>query len=310
MHVTIKICQFLQLRIGILANTFLLLFQIFMLLLDHRPKPTDLIICHLALVHIMKLFIILFQLPTELFESPNFMNDFKCKVVFYMSRVMRGLSICTTCLLSIIQAITMSPSTSWIGRFKHKCTHYIFHSFVILWFLHLSISVNSIFYTVASSSTTNSNLLNVSKHCSLSPMAPTIRALLFTLTLSRDVYFVGVMLFSSAYMVTHLTRHQRRCQHLHSTSFSSKASPEKRATRTVLLLVSFFVVVYWVDFIISSPIILLWAYDPLILDCQKLLSNIYATVSSLVLICSGKRIKICCKNVASSQSILNKLIMK
>ena len=148
MHVTIKICQFLQLGIGILANTFLLLFQIFMLLLDHRPKPTDLIICHLALIHIMKLFIILFQLPTELFESPNFMNDFKCKIGFYMSRVMRGLSICTTCLLSIIQAITMSPSTSWLGRFKHKCTQYIFHSFVILWFLNLPISVNSIFYTV------------------------------------------------------------------------------------------------------------------------------------------------------------------
>ncbi|VFV41326.1 vomeronasal 1 c15-like [Lynx pardinus] len=236
MHVTIKLCQFLQVGIGILANTFLL-FHIFTFLLDHRPKPTDPIICHLAFVHIMKLFTILFLLSIELFESPNFLNDFKCKALFYMS------------------------------RFDERSLH--LH--------HLSPEHNPGHY-------------NQPYHLLVG-----IKALFFTLTLYKDVYFIGVMLLSSTYMVTHLFRHQRRCQHLHSTSLSSRVSPKERANQTILLLVSFFVIVYWVDFIIY---------------CQKIWGNVYATVSPLVLISSHKRIKICCKNVAKLQSILNNLFMK
>ena len=59
-YICMKIGQFLQVRIGIFANTFLLLFDIFMLILDHRPKPTVLIMYHLVFVHIMKLFTALF----------------------------------------------------------------------------------------------------------------------------------------------------------------------------------------------------------------------------------------------------------
>uniref|UniRef100_A0A452TXI6 Vomeronasal type-1 receptor n=1 Tax=Ursus maritimus TaxID=29073 RepID=A0A452TXI6_URSMA len=293
--VTVKICQFLQAGIGVSANIFLLLFHIFMLLLDHRPKPTDLIICHLSFVHIMKLFTGLFLLSAEVLGSLNSINDFECKALFYMSRVTRSLSICTTCLLSVLQVITISPSTSWLARFKYKCTKYIFHSFLILWFLSLSLSSNCIIYSVASFNVTQTNLLNVSKYCSLSPMDPIIRGLILTLTIARDVYFVGVMLLSSAYMVILLTRHQRRCQHLHSTSFP-RASPETRATQTVLLLVSFFVVVYWIDIIISLSSTVLWNYDPVILDFQKLLSNVYATVSALVIISSDKRMKMSFKS--------------
>uniref|UniRef100_A0A673TP34 Vomeronasal type-1 receptor n=1 Tax=Suricata suricatta TaxID=37032 RepID=A0A673TP34_SURSU len=295
--------------IGISANSFLL-FHIFMLLLDHQPRTTDLIICHLALVHIMKLFIVLFLLCTDLLESLNFLNDLKCKILFCMNRVMRSHSICTTCLLSTLQAIIVSPSTSWLARFKHKCTKYIFHSFLLLWFLSLSLNSNCLLYTAAASNVTQNNLLNVSKYCSFSPISSLIRTLLLTLILSRDVFFIGAMLLASAYMVVLLSRHQRRCRHLHSTRLSSRVSPERRATRTLLLLVSFFVVMYWVDATISFSAALLWSYDPVILDVQKLVSNVYATVSALVVICSDKRIKTCFKSVGKLQSVCNYLFMK
>uniref|UniRef100_A0A673TNG9 Vomeronasal type-1 receptor n=1 Tax=Suricata suricatta TaxID=37032 RepID=A0A673TNG9_SURSU len=274
--------QFLLIGIGIFSNTFLLLFHILTLLLDHRPKSSDMIICHLALVHIMKLFSALFLLSTDLFEALNFVNDFKCKALFCMIRVTRGLSMSTTCLLSILQAIIISPSTAWLARLKHKCSKYIFHSFVILWFLSLSLNSNCLLYTAAASNVTESNLLQVSKYCSLSRINSILRGLFFTFSLSRDVSFIGAMLLSSAYMVVLLSRHQRWCRHLHSTSLSSRVSPERRATQTVLLLVSFFVAMYWVDVIISFSSTLLWTYDPVILDVQKFVSNVYATVSALV----------------------------
>jgi vomeronasal1 receptor len=92
------------------------------------------------------------------------------------------------------------------------------------------------------------------------------------------------MLLSSAYMVTFLSRHQRQLQYLHNTSLSPRDSPEQKATQTILLLVSLFVLMYWVDLIISSSSTLLWAKNSVILDIQRLVVNSYATVSLLVLI--------------------------
>ncbi|KAH0502605.1 Vomeronasal type-1 receptor 90 [Microtus ochrogaster] len=116
-----------------------------------------------------------------------------------------------------------------------------------------------------------------------------IRALILTVATSRDVFLVGVMLTTSAYMVIILLRHQRQCKHVHSLSHL-RASPEKRATQTILLLVVCFVVMYWVDFIISSIAILLRMYDPVTLSVQKFVMNVYPTITPLVQISSDNRI--------------------
>uniref|UniRef100_A0A8C5XRE7 Vomeronasal type-1 receptor n=1 Tax=Microcebus murinus TaxID=30608 RepID=A0A8C5XRE7_MICMU len=279
-----------QAGIGISANTFLLFFCIFTVLLDNRPKHTDMTTSHLAVVHIMLLLSVVFLVSPNLFESLNFQDGLKCKVLFYMNRVMRGLSICTTCLLSVLQAITISPSTSWLARFKHTFTNYTFHIVALFWSLSLSCNSYIIFHTTASSNVTQTDMLLFNKYCLISPMNSIIRSLIFTLMLSRHVFFVGIMLLSSAYMVVLLFRHKRRSQHLHSTNLSSRASPEKRATRTILLLVSCFVVMYWVDFSISSSLVLSWVHDSVIRGVQGLLSNVYAIVSPLVLVSSDKRI--------------------
>ncbi|KAL6086649.1 hypothetical protein STEG23_019095, partial [Scotinomys teguina] len=107
-----------------------------------------------------------------------------------------------------------------------------------------------------------------------------------------------VMLTTSAYMVVILFRHQRQCKHLHR-NIHPRVSPEKRATKTILLLVVFFVVMYWVDFIISSTSVLLWKYDPVILTVQKFVMNAYPTITPLVQISSDNRILNMLKNIQS-----------
>ncbi|NP_001160743.1 vomeronasal 1 receptor oryCunV1R1584 [Oryctolagus cuniculus] len=279
-----------QAGIGMTANTFLLLFHILTLLLDHRPKPTDLITSHLAFVHITLLITVLFLFSPDLFGSLNFWNDFKCKSLFYSSRVLRGLSISTTCLLSIIQAITISPSTSWLAQFKYKSTHFIFYFFPFVWLICLSFSIGVIFHTVASSNVTQTNMMVLTKYCSLSPIGRGIMGMMLTMTTYRDVFLVGLMLLSSVYMVILLSRHQKRSQYLHSTSPFPRSSPEKKATQTILLLVNFFVVMYWADLIISSSSMILWTYDSVTVGVQSVVANVYASASPLVLISSDKRI--------------------
>ncbi|XP_040825422.1 putative vomeronasal receptor-like protein 4 [Ochotona curzoniae] len=277
-----------QAGIGILANVFLLVFHIFTIHRVHRPRPTDITTFQLAFVHLVMLVIALDILSADMFKWPTFPNELKCKLLFYLSRVMRGFSISSTCLLSIVQVITISPSSFYLSTFKYKLTNYIVIASFCIWFLNLSSSSNMIIYTVAHSNRTN--LLNVSKYCSFSSMNSVIRKIFFMLELSQSVFFVGIMLLSSMYMVIFLCRHRRKSEYLHNMSISPRTSPAKRATCTVLVLVSLFVIMYCVDITISAFSSILWKYEPGIVDIQRFMGNIYATVSPLIHISSDNRI--------------------
>ncbi|XP_059113033.1 vomeronasal type-1 receptor 90-like [Peromyscus eremicus] len=292
---SLKNILYFQSGLGVTANMFLLFFYTF-IILCHSPKPMDLISCQLTFIHIIMVLIGGDIWLTHIFESLNLENDFKCKATFYVSRVMRGLSICITCLLSVFQAVTISPSTSLLAKFKHKLKKYVIYAFFYLWSFNLSFSSRWIFYVGAFTNVSESNQMKVTESCSLFPMNFITRALILTVTVSRDVFLVGVMLTTSAYMVIILFRHQRQCKYLHSISHL-RASPEKRATQTILLLVVFFVVMYWVDFIISSTSVLLWKYNPVILTLQKFVMNVYPTITPLVQISSDNRIINMLKNL-------------
>ncbi|KAL4823457.1 hypothetical protein H8958_002458 [Nasalis larvatus] len=109
----------------------LLLFHVLTCLLKHRIKPTDLIIGHVALIHIILLLPTGF-IATDIFGSQDSGDDIKHKSVMYMYRLMRGLSISTTCLLSVLPAITwlMALSSGYmvilLSRHNRQSQH--FHS--------------------------------------------------------------------------------------------------------------------------------------------------------------------------------------
>ncbi|XP_052028518.1 putative vomeronasal receptor-like protein 4 [Apodemus sylvaticus] len=295
---SIKNILYFQAGLGVLANMFLLLFYIF-IILGHRTKPTDLISCQLTFVHIIMVLTGGDILFTDLFELLNIENDFRCKTIFYISRVMRGLSICTTCLLSVFQAVTISPSTSLLAKFKQKLKKYKVYVFLCIWSFNLSFSTNRIFYVGGFTNVSETNHMRVTKSCSLLPMNYIIRGLIFTISTSRDVFLVGVMLTTSAYMVITMFRYQRQCKYLYSISHL-REPPEKRATQTILLLVSFFVIMYWLDFIISFTSDMLWMYDPVILTFQKFMMYAYPTITPLVQITSDNRIIIMLKNLKAN----------
>nr|XP_048295582.1 vomeronasal type-1 receptor 90-like isoform X1 [Myodes glareolus] len=285
---SLRIVLNFQTGLGVLANIFLLFFYIF-IILGHRPKTTDMISCQLAFIHIVLIITGGDIWLWDIFESLNVENDFKCKATFYISRVMRGLSICITCLLSVFQAVTISPSNSFLAKFKYKLKKYMIFAFLFIWSFNLSFISHQLLYFGAFTNVSETKQMKVMKFCSLFPMNFNIWALILTVTTSRDVFLVGVMLITSAYMVIILFRHQKQCKHLHSHSHL-RASPEKRATQTILLLVVCFVVTYWVDFIISSSAVLLWMYNPIILSVQKFVMNVYPTITPLIQISSDNRI--------------------
>ncbi|XP_049987762.1 vomeronasal type-1 receptor 48-like [Alexandromys fortis] len=277
-----------QTGLGVLANMFLF-FSYTFIIIGHRPKPTDMISCILAFIHMVLLLTGTDIWLTDIFESLNIENDLKCKTTFYISRVMRGLSICVTCLLSVFQAVTISPSSSYLAKFKYKLKKYMIYAFLFILSFNFSLISHQLLYSGAFTNVSVTKQMQVTKFCSLFPMNYIIWALILTVTMSRDVFLVGVMLATSAYMVIILFRHERQHRYLRSLS-RLRASPEKRATQTILLLVVCFVVIYWVDFIISSSAVMLWMYDPVMLSVQKFIMNVYPIITPLVQISSDNRI--------------------
>lgn len=114
--------------------------------------------------------------------------------------------------------------------------------------------------------------------------------LFLTMKTFTDGFFIGIMLISSGYMVILLCRHKRRSKYLHSISISPIASPETRATQTLLIFLILFVVINWFEFLWTLSWHLLWINDPVSICFRILMVNGYSSISSVILVSSNKRI--------------------
>ncbi|XP_076961999.1 vomeronasal type-1 receptor 4-like [Callospermophilus lateralis] len=77
-----------------------------------RSRPTDLILRHLTVANSLVLLSRGIPEIMAAFGLRRFLGDIGCKLVFSVHRVARGVSVTTTCLLSIFQYITVSPRNS------------------------------------------------------------------------------------------------------------------------------------------------------------------------------------------------------
>ncbi|KAM5130347.1 vomeronasal type-1 receptor 90-like [Callospermophilus lateralis] len=276
-----------QVGIGILANIILFLFHVIKFLCDKRLKDTDWIIGLLALTHLLMLLTMGFLAADTFTSQAGLWGDVTCKSIAFLYRLMRGLSISATCLLSVLQATTLSPRSSCLEKFKPKSPQDSLRSLLFLWVFYMSFSAHFSISAVVNSTGTSQGLILLSDSCTILPMSYVLRNLFTVLGALRDVFLIGLMALSSGYMVTLLHRHKRQCQHLHGTSLSPKASPEQRATRAILLLMGCFVLMYCLDCIVSSSRTM-WNNDPVCFSVQIIVSNGYATISPLVFICTAR----------------------
>ncbi|XP_051062870.1 LOW QUALITY PROTEIN: vomeronasal type-1 receptor 4-like [Phodopus roborovskii] len=235
-----------EIFIGFLGNSMLFILYMYTFLLQPRlKKPIDMIFTHLTLVNVLSVVFRLIPDVMASFAVKLLFHDVGCKAVLYAYSVTRGLSICTTSLLSAFQAITVSSNHSKWAWLKSKLESCIFPSLLLIWvintFLYIPMVGNvegQINFTVVGSrdSQTYCRSNQVRHHTTLS---------LATALTIRDILFVFLMMGTSLYMVTLLFRHNRRTRHVHSSRVSSQASSEKKATHSILLLVGFFMFLHF-----------------------------------------------------------------
>ncbi|XP_021044983.1 LOW QUALITY PROTEIN: vomeronasal type-1 receptor 53-like [Mus pahari] len=276
----LKITLFSEVSVGISANSILFFARLCKLLGENRPKPIDLYTAFLPLTHLM-LLITMGLIAVDMFMPWERWDSTTCQSLIYLHRFLRGLTLSATCLPNVLWTITLSPRSSCLTKFKHKSFHHISGVFLFLCVLYMSFNSHLFISIIASPNLTSENFMYVTQSCSLLPLSYSRKSMFSIPMAIREAFLISIMALSSGCMVALLWRHKKQARHLHSTSLSSKASPEQRATRTILLLMSFFVILYILDSVIFCS--RMKFKDGSIFYCvQIIVSHSYATVSPFI----------------------------
>ncbi|NP_001240435.1 vomeronasal 1 receptor ornAnaV1R3114 [Ornithorhynchus anatinus] len=281
-----------QTSLGLLGNSTLLMLYINIFITHpYQRKSTDLILTHLTVANTMTLLTQCAPGMVMAFGLKTLVGTIGCQIVLYIRRVARALSICTTCLLSVFQAITISPSTSLFAQLKPRAPSYIFPSFVFFWILNLFIDINFLKSVVAIRNDTITVSVYRSKSCSSSQRESLLKQDAFvSLMTLRDVFFVFLMSWTSGYMVVVLHQHQKQVQHIHSNSLSPQFSAEAKATQTILLLVISFVCFYCINSSFNLTLYFVPENDLRFYDPVLFLGACYAFFCPFVLISKDPRV--------------------
>ncbi|XP_058385710.1 vomeronasal type-1 receptor 4-like [Diceros bicornis minor] len=275
--------------IGFVGNS--LIFTLYMYTFftqSHLKKPIDLIFIHLTLVNV---FTILFRLIPDVMSSfgvRHFLDDVGCKATLYTYRVTRGLSICTTSLLSAFQAITISPSTSKWTWLKSKMSTCMFPSFLFFWIVNMLIYIHIIKTVEAKNNVTITGSGYSQLYCQAKQLEQQYSIALFSVMVIRDLLFVVLMMSSSIYMANLLYKHSRRAQHVHSFSLPSQPSPEIKATHNILSLVSCFVFFYCSNDFFTLYLFYRPEKNPSLERITGIISACYPTICPFVLMKNNK----------------------
>nr|XP_004670940.1 putative vomeronasal receptor-like protein 4 [Jaculus jaculus] len=269
---------------GIMGNIFIFVKHVHTLVTGTERKPTDLILIQLAFSNITIICTLeLKDIATD-FYFRKFLGKIDCRLVVFLGRLARGLSICTTCLLSMVQAVTINPRITLWRKLKPQTAGQVLPYLFLFWIFNSLISSNLLHYITAVTNVNRSVVGTYGRYCYMLPSSPRVRWLFISLMALRDVVFQSLMGWSSASMAVHLYKHHKRVSYLHSSKCVNNSSPEIRATLSTLILMTCFLFFYWADFLFSCYTGFTGEHDYIISAIKSFLEPGYAVLSPFVLI--------------------------
>ncbi|KAM6154461.1 vomeronasal type-1 receptor 2-like [Erethizon dorsatum] len=268
--------------IGTTGNFALLYNYILLRFNGYSSRSTDLFLRHLLVANF--LVILSRGIPETMaaFGKEHFLDDLGCKFVFYLHWVGRGVSIDSTCLLSVFQAITISPRDSIWAQLKMKALTYMGPSITLCWVLHLLLTIRLPVLIIDKRNKKNFSKTIDFQYCSVMLPENDTGTVFAALTLSHDILCLKLMIWASGSMVLILYRHKQRVQHIHRHS-SSRSSAETRASQSILALVSAFVFFYALSSTLHACFALIDKTALWLVNTITVVSACFPTVSPFIL---------------------------
>ncbi|KAB0337212.1 hypothetical protein FD754_025309 [Muntiacus muntjak] len=203
-----------QTVVGLLGNFSLLCSYIILHFMGYRLRSTDLILKQLIVANSLVLLSKGVPHTMAVFGWKQIRRDVGCKLLFFLHRVGRGVSIGSIFLLSVFQVITVSPWNSRWAALKVTASKYTVPSIFLCWILQMLVNVSFPIYITGKWSDNNiteerdygccSTILTDQKN------RKTRDALYAALLSFPDVLCLGLTLWAGSSMVLILYRHKQQ----------------------------------------------------------------------------------------------------
>ncbi|XP_047573489.1 vomeronasal type-1 receptor 1-like [Lutra lutra] len=279
-----------QICIGFMGNSlFFTLYMYTFLILPHKKKPLDMILAHLTLANALTLIFRGIPLIMSSFGIRLKMGDTGCKIVLYIQRVTRSISLRITALQSTFQAVTITPSNHKWAWLKHRISVFIQPSLLFFWMINMIIYPVVILQTEANRNATVDGLGYYSHYCKSNAYDRHVASLSQSTVFIRDFFFLSLMTCNSIYMVF-LYRHHKTAQNVRNAIQSSSRSPENKAIHVILILVSCFVFFSWTNTFLSVYSFYTSKKEQQPEKFSNFFSSCYPTICSFFLVKNENRI--------------------
>ncbi|XP_003801144.1 vomeronasal type-1 receptor 3-like [Otolemur garnettii] len=277
-----------QTTLGFLGNFFLFYHYSSFHYTRCMLRSTDWILRHLTVANSLVLLSKGVPQTMSIFGLKRFLNDFECKLFFYIHRVGRGVCISITCLLSVFQAITISPTNSRWAELKLHAAQCTGPCLILCWVLNMLAATIILKHVAGQQNSRNNTEEKDLGYCSAVDTGNSSIVLLHVVVSScYDVLCLGLMTWASSSMVFFLHRHK---QHILKTSLSPRSSPESRVTQSILVLVSAFVSFYTLSSIFTSFLTIFPNPGMWLVNISTLITACFPTVSPFILMSRDPRI--------------------
>ncbi|XP_072471523.1 vomeronasal type-1 receptor 1-like [Notamacropus eugenii] len=285
LDLVLGIVFFIQTVAGILGNFLLLCHYTTSFLNRNSLRPIDSIFFHLALANSIVLVSKGVPQAMDGLGLKSFLFQVECRLILFLHRVVREVSLAITCFLSGFQIITISPTifSRW-SRLKTLASDYIIFLCLSCWILHILKNTFMLVNMQKIVQKSDKTRIWNTGFCSNFIPASFKLSIFVILYNIPDFLCVGFMVMASGHLVLLLQRHHQQVQYIHTSGQLSRRSPEIRATHTILVLVSTYVSFYSVNSILSFFLFIFDKYYQWLTPTSAFLAACFPAISPFVLI--------------------------
>ena len=240
-EVALQILLLCQFGVGTVANVFLFVHNFSPVLTGSKQRPRQVILSHMAVANALTLFLTIFPNNMSAFAPKTPPTELKCKLEFFSHMVARSTNLCSTCVLSIHQFVTLVPVNRGKGKLilRASVQNLASYSCYSCWFFSVLSNIHIPIKVTGPQITDNNTDSKSNLFCSTSGFIVGI-----VLQFAHDATFMSIMIWTSVSMILLLHRHCQRMQDILTPNQNPRGQAETRATRTILMLVVTFVSFY------------------------------------------------------------------
>ncbi|XP_069488812.1 olfactory receptor class A-like protein 1 [Ambystoma mexicanum] len=274
--------------VGVVGNSLILMSFALIAHQEHHLAKSETVFSHLAAANLIVY--LTRTMPTVFYEYGwrKLFGDGSCKVVSYVFRIFRGMAIGLTCLLSCFQCGILSRTNM---PDKQKINRSVNPAIAILYLANMAMNADSAIMATEPHNVSNYKYTFNPGYCLVVyPGKIPFEAKGYA-SFSFDLLFVILMALASVFILLILHRHSKKMKGVRNEDQNQGARAETQASKTVILLVCFYVSFYSIDNTIWLSQTILNELDVVVSDIRVFFTMCYGAVFPVILSVFNKKIK-------------------